>query len=109
MASRPKRSFSREFKLQVVRQLVTGEKRISQVCREHDLCQTLVRRWREQYEQDGEHAWREAQSGHVAANAQARIAALEAALGRAHLENEFLRQALEVLAKKGSPSGRNGR
>ena len=109
MASRPKRSFSREFKLQVVRQLVTGEKRISQVCREHDLCQTLVRRWREQYEQDGEHAWREAQSGQVGANAQARIAALEAALGRAHLENEFLRQALEVLAKKGSPSGRNGR
>lgn len=109
MASRPKRSFSREFKLQVTRQLATGEKRLAQVCREHDLCQTLVRRWREQYEQDGENAWLDQQPGHVAPDAQARIAALEAALGRAHLENEFLRQALEVLAKKGSPCRRNGR
>jgi hypothetical protein len=43
-----KRSFSREFKLQVVRQLVSGEKRFAQLCREHGLCQTLLRRWREQ-------------------------------------------------------------
>ena len=109
MASRPKRHFSREFKLQVARQLVTGEKRLAQVCREHDLCQTLARRWREQYEQDGENAWLNQQPGPVAPDAQARIAALEGALGRAHLENEFLRQALELLAKKGSVSGRNGR
>ena len=109
MASRPKRTFSREFKLQVARQLVTGEKRLAQVCREHDLCQTLARRWREQYGQDGENAWLNQQPGPVAPDAQARIAALEAALGRAHLENEFLRQALEALAKKGSVSGRNGR
>jgi transposase-like protein len=52
-----KRSFSREFKLQVVRQLVSGEKRLAQLCREHNLCQTLLRRWREQYEQRGENAW----------------------------------------------------
>ena len=109
MASRPRRSFSREFKLQLMRQLVAGEKRLAQVCREHDLCETLVRRWREQYEKDGENAWRAGPLGPAPAEAQARIAALEAALGRAHLENEFLRQALEVLAKKGSPSGRDGR
>lgn len=109
MASRPRRSFSREFKLQVTRQLATGEKRLAQVCREHDLCETLVRRWREQYERDGEQAWQEGRPGHGAPEAQARIAALEAALGRAHLENEFLRQALEVLTKKGSLSGRSGR
>ena len=55
----PKRTFDREFKLQVVRQLVNGEKRLSQLCREHSLCQTLVRRWREQYEAHGELAWTE--------------------------------------------------
>ena len=109
MASRPKRHHSREFKLQVVRQLVTGEKRMAQLCREHDLCQTLVRRWREQYERDGASAWVDPRVGAVPQDQQARIAALEAALGRAHLENEFLRQALEVLAKKGSASGRNER
>lgn len=108
---RPKRTFSREFKLQVVRQLVSGEKRTAQVCREHDLCRTLVLRWREQYERDGESAWLRDQptaTAHVDADPQVRIAALEAALGRAHLENEFLRKALETV-KKGTAWETNGR
>lgn len=105
-----KRTFDREFKLQVVRQLVNGQARLSQLCREHGLCQTLVRRWREQYEAQGELAWLEGGGHqHVERDAQARIAALEAALGRAHLEIEFLRHALKQLEKRGSPPGRNGR
>jgi transposase-like protein len=111
MSQSPKRTFDREFKLQVVRQLKSGEKRLAQVCREHNLCQTLVRRWREQYEQKGENAWLEqAQSRHVAPDDKARIAALEAALptrsrvsdGRAHLELDFLRHCLRVLEQKGA-------
>ena len=43
MSARPKRSFDREFKLQIVRQLANGEKRLAQVCREHDLGQTRLR------------------------------------------------------------------
>lgn len=98
----PKRTFDRKFKLQVVRQLKSGEKRLAQVCREHGLCQTLVRRWREQYEQKGENAWLEqARNQHVAADNKARIAALEAALGRAHLELDFLRHCLRELEQKG--------
>lgn len=105
-----KRTFSREFKLQLVRQLALGEKRISQVCREHSLCQTLVRRWREQYEQDGENAWLSQERGsNVELDATARIAALEAALGRAHLELDFLRHALATLRKGGFPPHNNGR
>jgi transposase len=105
-----KRSFSREFKLQVVRQLASGEKRFAQLCREHGLCQTLLRRWREQYEQQGERAWLDQDNTHcVERDAQARIAALEAALGRATLENEFLRHALQVARKGGSVPPTNGR
>jgi transposase len=97
-----KRSFSREFKLQVVRQLASGEKRFAQLCREHGLCQTLLRRWRDQYQARGENAWREQEpTRHVGEDPQARIAALEAALGRATLENQFLRHALEAVQKGG--------
>ena len=104
-----KRSFSREFKLQVVRQLARGEKRIAQVCREYGLCQTLVRRWREQYETAGENAWLNQQEVATASIEPAqRIAALEAALGRAHLEIDFLRHSLEVVRKGGSRSTNNG-
>jgi transposase-like protein len=105
-----KRTFSREFKLQLVRQLALGEKRISQVCREHGLCQTLVRRWREQYEKEGETAWLSSdRGGSVEMEATARIAALEAALGRAHLEIDFLQHALATLRKGGFPPHSNGR
>jgi transposase-like protein len=104
-----KRTFGREFKLQVVRQLVHGDKRMAQICREYGLCQTLVRRWREQYETAGENAWldqRESSAGTL--DATQRIAALEAALGRAHLEIDFLRHSLEVLRKGGSRPTNNG-
>ena len=105
-----KRTFGREFKLSIVRQLERGEKRISQVCREHGLCQTLVRRWRDQYEKDGENAWLPSGSGAaVDLDQTARIAALEAALGRAHLEIDFLRHSLATLRKGGSPPANNGR
>lgn len=106
--SRPKRSFDREFKLQVVRQLLTGEKRLSQLCREHQLSATLVRRWQEQYEMQGEAAWPEFSSLTVVPDPQVRIRELEAALGRAHLENELLRRALKEAEKGGLRRNGNG-
>ena len=107
--ARPKRVFDREFKLQVVRQLLGGEKRLSQLCREHQLSATLVRRWKEQYEQYGEEAWPEFGSLVVAPDAAQRIQELEAALGRAHLELELLRRALKQAEKGGSLRSGNGR
>jgi transposase len=106
MSARPKRSFDREFKLQVVRQLVSGEKRLAQICREYDLCQTLVRHWRSLYERDGENAWSAGRETHIARDPELRIAELEAALGRAHLEIDLLRRAVE---KGGSRRGSDGR
>ena len=107
--SRSKRSFDREFKLQVVRQLLGGEKRLSQLCCEHRLSATLVRRWKEQYEAAGEAAWPEVGSWVVGADPHQRIRELEAALGRAHLEIELLRRAVREAEKGGSLPGRNGR
>jgi transposase-like protein len=106
--SRPKRNFEREFKLQVIRQLLSGEKRLSHLCREHQLSATLVRRWKEQYEQQGEAAWPEFGNLVVAPDAEQRIRELEAALGRAHLENELLKRALKQAEKGGSLPRRNG-
>lgn len=105
-----RRTFSREFKRQVARQVLSGEVRLAQVCREHSLCQTLVRKWRDQYRLFGELAWPEHQAHPSVAPAEpepeARIAELEAALGRAHLEIELLQRTLK---KGGSLPGRNGR
>lgn len=100
-----RRVHSRELKLDVARGLVNGEKRISQVCRENNVCESLVRRWKEQYVARGEDAFLEASATvqDEAAADKARIASLEASLGRAHLEVEFLKAAL---LKKGCVPGR---
>lgn len=52
------RSHSREFKLDVVRQVVNGEKRPAQACREHGLAESLLLRWRKEYDARGEAAFR---------------------------------------------------
>lgn len=98
-----RRTHSRELKLEVARALVSGETRLSQVCREHSLCETLARGWRKQYEAKGEDAFQPTDSS-PEQDDKARIRALEESLGRAHLENEFLRAAL---LKKGSVPARN--
>jgi transposase len=107
--SRPKRTFDREFKLQVVRQLLGGEKRLSQLCREHQLSASLVRHWQAQYAAEGEAAWPEFGNVLVGPDPQQRIRELEAALGRAHLENELLRRALKEAEKGGLRRSGNGR
>ena len=105
-----KRTFERQFKLDICRQLATGEKRIAQICREHNLCQTLVRRWRDQYDLLGENAWLDREAGGSReGDLASRITALEAALGRATLENDFLRHALATLRKGGSALRSNGK
>lgn len=107
--ARPRRSFDREFKLQVVRQWIGGERSLALLCREYQLAESMVRRWREQYEQQGESAWPEVADLVVERDAQQRIGELEAALGRAHLEIELLRRALKAAEKGGSTPRRNGR
>jgi transposase len=105
-----KRTFSREFKRQVAREALAGEKSMAQLCREHGLCQTLVSKWRKEYRLFGELAWPEhngkAPIQPVEPTPEARITELEAALGRAHLEIELLQRALK---KGASAPGRSGR
>src|SRR5712692_8831324 len=54
-----RRVHSRELKLEVARQVVNGEKRPTQVCREHNLSNSVLDRWRKAYEQRAEAAFTE--------------------------------------------------
>ncbi len=87
------RTHSREFKLMVVRQIVNGEKRPAQVCREHDLTESLVLRWRREYAARGEAAFTSKDlTGPDAL--QQRIAELERFCGQLALENAVLKKGL---------------
>ena len=92
----PNRKFRPEFKLQIVREVEAGEKRISQICREHSLADSVVRRWLQQYQENGAAAFekKDRKADELVA-AQKRVAELEAALGRATLEVDFLRRCVK--------------
>jgi transposase-like protein len=52
-----KRMHTREFKLEVVRQIASGQKRPAQACREYGLAESVLSRWRKEYQERGEAAF----------------------------------------------------
>ena len=89
-----KRMHSREFKPEVVRQIATGQKRPAQVCREYGLADSVLSRWRKEYQERGEAAFSPPQSTESTTQEQ-RIAELERFCGQLALENQVLKKALQ--------------
>jgi transposase-like protein len=87
-----RRTFTREFKLSLCGQVERGDVTKAAACREHSLSPSLLDRWIAKYEASGQAAF---PSGEV--DLENRVKELEASLGRAHLENEFLKEALGKL------------
>lgn len=88
------RTYTREFKLDLVRQVTTGQKRPAQVRREHNLAESVLLRWRKEYEARGEEAFTEKQLSKDEALEQ-KIAELERFCGQLALENRVLKKSLE--------------
>jgi transposase len=86
-----KRSHSREFKLDIVRQVATGQKRPAQVCREYALAESVLSRWRKEYQERGEAAFEPLQAEGLSAQEQ-RISELEQFCGQLALENQVLKK-----------------
>jgi transposase len=87
------RIFSREFKLQVCKQLTEGTLSKTQAMRQHRLGAGTVERWMEQFEIRGEEAfdgnyWRAPQ------NAETKESLLKKEIEQLKLENQFLRDCL---------------
>ncbi len=89
------RRHSREFKLDVVRQVASGEKRPAQVCREHGLAESLLLRWRKEYEARGEAAFGAGEDS-GSPSQERRIAELERLCGQLALENAALKKGLSL-------------
>ena len=98
-----RRIHTREFKLECCRQVVTGHKRPAQICREHDLSESVLLRWRREYEARGEAAFTEKQLSKTEA-LEREVAELERLCGKLALENEILKKGLaRYRSGKGTP------
>ena len=98
---RNQRSFSLEFKRQVVEELLSGQSSAAQLCRRHNIGSSLLYHWKKQYslgkfnnEPIEEAALKD------------RVEQLERLVGKLTLENEFLKKGLQNSLKE---SPRNGK
>ncbi len=103
MPKRRRRSFTPQFKAQVVLEVLTGLKSQSEVARQHGLKPELVARWKDIAMEHLEPLFQgEPQNGQD----QARIAELERMVGRLTMELEVTKKASALLP---SALGRSGR
>ncbi len=108
MTRRRGRTCSRECKLDVVQQIASGVKRPAQVCREHHLAETVLLRWRREYDEPGAAAFtpKEATAGPL--SAEQRVAERERFCGQLALENAALKKALQHLQAHQAAASKNG-
>lgn len=93
------RTFSREFKLAAVQQVVSGEQRPAQVCREHGLAEGLLLRWRREVAERGEAAFGPPEAASTTA-LERKVAELERFCGQLALENAALKKGLSALPSR---------
>lgn len=87
---RKQRTFSPDFKRQVVEELLSGVSTPAQLARRHEISSGLLYYWKKQYAKGG--------FGNEASKEAAleeRVRQLEQMLGKAYLETEFLKKALQ--------------
>ena len=100
---RSRRKFSAEFKTQLVLQVLSGEKSLAEVCREHQVTAQMVGNWKQQFLA---HASRVFDSEAASSSEQERIAELERMVGKLTMELEIAKKATGIAH---SLAYRNGR
>ena len=92
----PRRTFSREFKLEAVRRVTEDDRSVTSVARELGIGPGLLRRWKTQLEKDVEEAF--PGKGKLKPSEE-RIRQLERENRRLREENEFLKKTAAYFAK----------
>jgi transposase len=100
-----RRRFTREFKLQVVRELEAGQTP-AQAVREYQVHPTVLVRWRKEHLQYAKRAF--TGNGRLYTE-EARIAELERMVGQLTMENALLKKALLRLEARGREQASPGR
>jgi transposase len=97
------RSFTADFKAQIVLEVISGSRSAAEICRQHELKPQLLSTWKSELVDNAAKVFQrdEQQSG-----AQTRIAELERLVGRLTLELEVAKKASNLLS---AASHRNGR
>ena len=94
--SRSYRKFSAQQKAELVLASLRGPKTIAQLCREHDISESLLRKWREQFLAAGAERLQGKTERTEADELRRQVARLERALGRKTMEVEVAGELLRM-------------
>jgi transposase len=95
---RKRRSFSPEYKAEVVQYILDSGKTVGQVCREMDLTETAVRRWVEQARIDRD----DSPDGPITTSEREELRRLRRENKQLRMEREILKKATAFFAKENS-------
>ena len=91
---RKRRTFTPEFKSQVVLQLLSGEKSMAELCRKHELSSPMIGNWKQQFLAAAPQVF---EKGGDTSTKQEHIAELERMIGRLTMELEIAKKASSLL------------
>jgi transposase-like protein len=94
---RERRSFSNDFKKQIVESIVSGSATQSELAREHRISPVMINRWKKDYKAG---KFFENVSSQDMAKLELRIRDLERLVGRLTLENEILKKIRDLDTKE---------
>lgn len=83
------RKFTAKQKVELVLASFRGDRSVAEICRQHDLSETLLRRWRDQMIEAAGERFEDGQDRSVQAEQRRRIAELERTLGKKTYELEI--------------------
>jgi len=92
--TRKYRKFTAQQKTEIVLASLRGPKTIAQLCREHDISESLLRKWREQFLAAGAERLSGKQERTEADELRRQVSRLERALGRKTMEVEIAGELL---------------
>jgi len=89
-----RRSFTAEFKAQVVLEVISGVKTFSEACRQYQLSEQILSRWKQEFVQHAALVFEH--PGHTDQD-QPRVAELERVIGKLTVELEIAKKASGLL------------
>jgi transposase len=93
-----RRTFSPEFKAQVVLEVLTGAKSGAQVCREHQIKDSVLSRWKQEFIERAPHLFApQGLPGRAQSQEEERIAELERLVGQLTMELAMAKKASHLL------------
>ena len=102
LAMRNQRTFTLEFKRQVVEELLSGQSSQAQLCRRYNITSSVLYHWKKQYSR-GKFNNEPTEEAAL----KDRVEQLERLVGKLTLENEFLKRGLQNSLKQSQRNGKS--